>query len=414
MGTRRGNSEGTFYERRPGLWEGRLRYTDARGKSHRVSAYGPTRKKAKEKLDEKLERIRGGVAVVDSRSPLSAVAMKWRTTTLVASKRRGTTQRSYATSCRLHIEQGVLADIPMARLTPSDVEEWIVAAQENEKVSESSLRTHFTILKAILDAAVRDGLVAKNVAEQVDRPRKARKEAVCLAPAQVVALLKEVYMSRHWMPIHVLAATGMRRGEVLGLRWKDLDLDAGILSVSGTMTGSGKNLERLTMVKTVASYRTLPLGDALTQLFKDRLAQQVEHRKRAANLWEGDEHGLVFTTELGKPLDGRNVLRTLQTAAARLELPKGTCLHTLRHSAATMMLESGSHLKLVSAILGHSDTSITADIYGHAPDAAQRVALDALHAQLTSPRPLFAVPKAKAKPELEEKKRKKRSGGEAG
>ena len=396
MGTRRGNSEGNFVQRADGRIEGRLRYTDARGKSHRVSAYGATRKLAKAALDEKMRRIREGLAVVDSKSPLADVARKWRTTTLVASKRASNTRDSYAIRCQRYIEQGMLADIPLARLTPSDVEAWIVAAQANEKVSDSSLRTDYTILRSVLDAAVRDGLVARNVAEQVDRPRKARKEAVCLAPAQVVALLKEVYLSRHWIPIHLMASTGMRRGEVLGLRWKDVDLAAGTLAITGTLTGSGKKMERLPMPKTQASFRTLPLGQELTQLLKDRLAQQVEHRRKAANLWEGDEHGLVFTTELGKPLDGRNVLRTLQTAAQKLELPKSTSLHTLRHSAATAMLDSGAHLKLVSAILGHSDISITGDIYGHAPDAAQRVALDALQAQITSPRHLHALPGTKA------------------
>lgn len=395
MGTRRGNGEGSFVQRSDGRIEALLRYTDIRGKAHRVSAYGATRKQAKAALDEKMRRIREGLAVVDSKSPLADVARKWRTTTLVASKRATNTRNSYAIRCQHYIEKGMLADIPLARLTPSDVETWIVAAQANEKISDSSLRTDYTILRSILDSAVRDGLVARNVAEQVDRPRRVRKEAVCLPPAQVVALLKAVRPSRHWMPIYLMAATGMRRGEVLGLRWKDIDLTAGTIAITGTLTGSGQNIKRIPTPKTKASFRTLPLGPELTQMLKDRLAEQVEHRRKAANLWEGDEHDLVFTTEVGKPLDGRNVLRTLQTAAQNLDLPKSTSLHTLRHSAATMMLESGVHLKLVSAILGHSDTAITADIYGHAPDAAQRVALDALQAQITSPRHLYALPDSK-------------------
>ena len=416
MGTRRGNSEGSFNQRADGRWVGKLRFTDGRGKSHRVYAYGATRKLAKAALDDKLDRIRGGLAVVDAKSPLSAVARKWRTTTLVASSRKESTQDSYAIRCRRYLELGILADIPLSRLTPSDVEEWIVAAQGNEKIADSSLRTDYAILRAVLDTAVRDGLVAKNVAAQVDRPRKERTEEVHLTPAEVARLLKAVAGSKHSLPIQIMAATGMRRGEVLALRWRDVDMTTGTLTVTGTMSGSGKKLRRSPMAKTKSSHRSIPLALDLVELLKARQTKQIEQRKQAANLWKSTETDYVFTTELGAPIDGRNVLRTLQTAAVKLELPAGTSLHTLRHSAATALLESGAHIKLVSAILGHSDISITADIYGHAPDAAQRVALDALQAQLTAKRQLFAIT-TEPEPEPEKKSDKKKrgkSGGTAG
>ena len=408
MGSRRGNSEGTFRLRSDGRWEGQLRYTDGRGKSHRISAYGSTRKRAKEALDEKLDRIRSGVAVVDAKSPLESVARKWRTTTLVASSRADSTKDLYATRCRRYIEQGLLATIPLSRLTPSDVEEWIVAAQENERISDSSLRTDFAVLRAVLDAAVRDGLVARNVAAQVDRPRKERTEEVHLTPAEVARLLKAVAGSTHALPIQILAFTGMRRGEVLALRWRDVNLDNATVTVTGTMSGSGKKLRRSPMTKTKSSYRTIPLSPELVELLTERRSLQLAQQKKAANLWQDTKIGYVFTTETGTPIDGRNVLRTLQTAAAKLGLPAGTSLHTLRHSAATALLESGAHLKLVSAILGQSDISITADIYGHAPDSAQRAALDALQAQLTATRQLFAVPSAPAQEKPSKKKRPKK------
>lgn len=392
MSSRRGNGEGSFTVRADGRVEARLRYTDAHGRARRVSAYGATRKQAKAALDEKLRRIRDGLAVVDSKSPLKAVAARWRTTTLPASDRAANTRDSYATRCRLHIEEGPLGEIPLARLTPSDVERWIAAAQADPDVSDSSLRTDFTILRAVLDAAVRDGLVARNVAALVDRPRKARREAVCLTPAQVAALLAELRDSRHWLPIFIMAATGMRRGEVLGLRWADVDMSARRITVNGTLVGSGASVRRQPMPKTSAGFRTLPMSDELTKMLKNRLAQQITQRRAAANLWDAGNDDLVFTTELGRPLDGRNVLRTLQSAADKLGLPHGTSLHTLRHSAATAMLETGAHLKLVSAILGHSDTAITADIYGHAPDAAQRLALDALGDLITAQRHLHVLP----------------------
>ena len=411
MSTRRGNNDGSDSQRADGLWHGKLRYIDARGKSHRISAYGSTRKLAKAALDEKLDRIRGGLAVVDSKSPLSAVAKKWRGATLVASDRAESTKDLYAIRCRRYIEEGVLADIPLSRLTPSHVEEWIVAAQANENISDSSLRTDFAVLRSILKAAVRDGLVARNVAEQVDRPRKKRTEEVHLTPAEVSRLLKAVAGSCHSLPIQLMAATGMRRGEVLALRWRDIDFTTGNATVTGTMSGSGKKMCRSPMAKTKSSHRSIPLAPDLVELLKELQVRQNEQRKRAANLWKDTDTGYVFTTELGAPIDGRNVLRTLQTAAVKLELPAGTSLHTLRHSAATALLDNGAHIKLVSAILGHSDTSITADIYGHAPDSAQRLALDVLQSQLTAKHQLFAVPAESATEKTPEENPKDGSAG---
>ncbi|MGH3726500.1 MAG: tyrosine-type recombinase/integrase [Mycobacterium sp.] len=381
MGTRRGNGEGSFRLRPDGRWEGCIRYTDAKGKARRLHAYGKTRKLAKDALDQKMARIREGHAPVDSKSPLADVARRWRTTTLVAGNCRQATKDLYATRCRLYVETGMLADISMALLTSGDVEEWIIASRQNG-VAPSSLRTDYTVLRAILDTAVRDGAVAKNVAAQVARPSVPRHEALHLTPTQVSELLEKVSTSRHATPITLAAATGMRRGEVLGLRWRDVNLTAGSVTVSGTMTGSGTKLRRELSAKTDASHRTLPLGDDLINLLRQRQVEQDKDRRLARNLWEEVGIDYVFTTEFGKPVDPRNMLRTLQNAAEALGLPEGTSLHTLRHSAATTLLAGGTHLKLVSAILGHSDTSTTANTYGHAPDAAQRAALDALHAQI--------------------------------
>ncbi|MGH3952734.1 MAG: tyrosine-type recombinase/integrase [Mycobacterium sp.] len=381
MGTRRGNGEGSFRIRPDGRWHGCVRFTDPKGQARRVHAYGKTRKLAKDALDAKMARIREGLSAVDSKSPLSEVARKWRTTTLVAGSCRQATKDLYATRCRMYIEKGMLADIPMARLTPGDIEEWIIDSRQSG-VAPSSLRTDYTVLRAILDTAVRDGVVAKNVAAQVTRPSVPRHEALHLAPAQVSELLKEVSTSRHAAPIILAAATGMRRGEVLGLRWRDVDLTAGSVTISGTMTGSGTKLRRELSAKTDASHRTLPLGEDLINLLRQRQVEQGKDRGLARNLWEGADIDYVFTTEFGKPVDPRNMLRTLQNAARALDLPKGTSLHTLRHSAATTLLAGGTHLKLVSAILGHSDTSTTANTYGHAPDAAQRAALGTLHSQI--------------------------------
>ncbi len=381
MATRRSNGEASVRMRRDGRWEARLRYTDARGEAHRISAYGHTRALAKSALTSKIARIRAGLAAIDSRMPLAEAARRWRTTTLIASGRRQSTKDLYSSRSRLHIETGLLADIRMARLTPSHVEEWIVDSLQHG-VAPSSLRTDYAVLRAILETAVRDGIVAKNVAAQVTRPRAPRREALHLTPDQVSRLLQKVAVSHHWLPILVAAVTGMRRGEVLAMRWCDVDFDARTVTVAGTMTGSGRTLRREASAKTDASHRILPISQELASLLVRRRTEQAADRRIALDVWCDTGADYVFTDKRGRFVEPRNMLRTLQNAAQELALPRGTCVHTLRHSAATALLAGGAHLKLVSVILGHSNTSITADIYGHAPDTAQRTALDALHAQI--------------------------------
>ncbi|MGH3955530.1 MAG: tyrosine-type recombinase/integrase, partial [Mycobacterium sp.] len=334
-------------------------------------------------LGSKIGRIRAGLAAVDSKMPLAEAALRWRTTTLIASGCRQSTKDLYKSRCRLHIEIGPLAGIRMARLAPSHVEEWIVDSLEHG-VAPSSLRTDYAVLRAILETAVRDGIVAKNVAAQVARPRASRHEALYLTPEQVSDLLQKVAASHHWLPILLAAVTGMRRGEVLAMRWRDVDFGARTVTVAGTMTGSGKTLRRESSAKTNASHRILPIGDDLVYLLMRRRSEQSDDRRLARDKWRDVGAEYVFTDEYGRSVEPRNMLRTLQNAAQELGLPKGTCVHTLRHSVATALLAGGAHLRLVSAILGHSSASITADIYGHAPDTAQRAALDALHNLLTS------------------------------
>ncbi|MGH3725801.1 MAG: tyrosine-type recombinase/integrase, partial [Mycobacterium sp.] len=334
-------------------------------------------------LWSKIGRIRAGLAAVDSKMPLAEAARRWRTTTLIASDRRQSTKDLYTSRCRLHIEIGPLAGIRMARLVPSHVEEWIIDSLQHG-IAPSSLRTDYAVLRAVLETAVRDGIVAKNVAAQVPRPRVPQHEALYLTPEQVSSLLLKVAPSRHWLSILLAAVTGMRRGEVLAMRWCDIDFDARTLTVAGTMIGSGKTLRRESSAKTDASHRILPIGQKLVSLLMLRRAEQARDRRLALGNWRDAGVGFVFTDEYGSSVEPRNMLRTLQNAAQELGLPKGTCIHTLRHSAATALLAGGAHLRLVSAILGHSNTSITADIYGHAPDTAQRAALDALHNLLTS------------------------------
>lgn len=175
-----------------------------------------------------------------------------------------------------------------------------------------------------------------------------------------------------------IAATGLRKGEALALRWDRVDLNAGMLRVAWTI-GRVNGRLAITEPKTARSRRAVPLSPAVVELLRKHRAAQAAEQLRAGHLWQ--DSGLVFTTELGGPVDPRNLLRTVE-AAAKAAGVEGVGVHTLRHSAAVAWLERGVHIKAVADLLGHSSVAITGDVYGHTSDDTARAAVEGLSTEL--------------------------------
>ena len=176
----------------------------------------------------------------------------------------------------------------------------------------------------------------------------------------------------------LLANTGLRRGEALALRWADVDFEKEVLRVRGTLARVDGQLV-VTAPKTAKSKRTIRLSPAAARILRALKASQTAERLKAGSQWV--QTGYVFTTETGRPCDPRHALRALKVASDRAGLP-GIGLHTLRHSAASVMISNGVPLKVVSEILGHASISVTGDIYGHVAPEVSASALDGLGAAL--------------------------------
>lgn len=246
-------------------------------------------------------------------------------------------------------------------------------------LSDATIRQTYTVvLRAALDGAVRDGLLAKNPAAAVKRPGIARREARHASAVDVNKLLLCADGLRYRNVLVLIAATGMRRGEALALHWPDVDLDAGMLVVRGTLGRVGGKLV-ITEPKTDRSRRTIPIAPPLVAMLRAHRADQNAERVAARDQWQ--ENGLVFATESGTPVDPRNILRTVQIAAEKAGM-SDIGVHTLRHSAAVTWLESKVHIKAVADLLGHSSIAITGDIYGHTSDDTARTAVEGLAGQL--------------------------------
>jgi integrase len=365
---RRGNSEGSAPRRRPdGRWQINLRVSDEFGDSSRHTVYGDTAQDARDKAAEIRKRIEVGQPARDRRETVAAFTQHWIDTALQASERKRNTKVMYAGVARTHILTSSIGRLTLDRVRPSHVEGWVVELRR-KGLAESTIRSAYTILRAVLDTAVRDGAVASNPAAVIRRPRVTSKEAPHLTPPQVAELLRAAEGSRYAPLFALLVHTGLRRGEALALQWSDVDLAKGMLRVRGTLSRVDGEL-LVTEPKTARSKRFVPISAPAERLLRDLRAGQAEERARALSAWR--ETGFVFTTEFGEPCDPRNALRALRAAATRAGLPRAG-LHTLRHSAASVMLNGGVPLKVVSEILGHSSIAITGDIYGHvSPDVAR-------------------------------------------
>jgi integrase len=240
----------------------------------------------------------------------------------------------YATVARQHIIGSKIAAQQLDKLRPSHIEAWKVELEQRE-LSESTIRSAYTILRAVLDTAVRDRALAQNPAHAVRRPKVTAREAAYLAPDQVRSLPIAAKPGRYAPLFELLVNTGLRRGEALPLHWSDIDLDAKLLRVRGTLArGAGELV--VTETKTPRSRRVVPLSPTAERLLRNVRANQRAERLRAGSMWRPTPY--VFTTELGGPCDPRNALRALKAAAKRAAMSSSVGLHTLRHSAASVML----------------------------------------------------------------------------
>lgn len=379
MTKRRDNGHGSIVERGDGRFAGAIAWTDEAGRSKRTWVYGQNRTEVRGKLKAISERLGKGLPAVDSRSLLDGYAGAWLAGTLPASSRKGSTKSLYATVTRSHVVGSDLGSMRLSAIRPIHVEAWVVGLRDKGK-SESTVRQCYTVLRAILDTAVRDELLARNPAAAVKRPRVTHREARYLGPSEIRALIEASDKTRYGLLFELLANTGMRRGEALALTWRDVDLERQTVRVTGTLSRVDGSLA-VTPAKTDRSRRTVPLSPAAAVVLERLRERQAVDRRAAGSVWQSTPY--VFTTELGEPCDPRNALRALKAAATRAGLPD-IGLHTLRHSAASVMISNGVPLKVVSEILGHASIAITGDVYGHVSPDVSREAVQALSEALSA------------------------------
>jgi integrase len=279
-----------------------------------------------------------------------------------------------------------VAQKPLARLEPSDLRR-LYAAKLSSGLSSTSVHHIHAVIHVALQRAVDDGILGRNVAALVgrsNRPKVRRVEMSTIAAGDQPRRFLEAAKGERLEALLVLAiTTGMRRGELLALRWKDVDLDRGTLAVTGSLQGESRPTLNIATPKSGKS-RSVALGTVAVNVLREHRKRQAQEQLLVGGEWR--DLGLVFSTEFGDFLSPTTLRLALRRSLTRAGLPT-IRFHDLRHSAATLMLSRGVHPKMASEMLGHSTIAITLDLYSHVTANMQRQAADAIDAALADPVP---------------------------
>jgi integrase len=242
-------------------------------------------------------------------------------------------------------------------------------------LSSTTVRHLHAVLHTALVQAVKHGLVARNVCDLVDPPRFASHERRTLTAEEARRFLETARGDRFEAIYSLVMTTGLREGELLGLRWRYVDLERGALQVRGNV----QRIEGKPVVKepkNESSARQVLLTKVAVDALRQHRKRQLEERLQVGDAWQ--DHDLVFPSAIGSPMYAQNFLaRSYFPLRKRAGIPP-VRFHDLRHSAATLLLASGVHPKIVSEILGHSRIAVTMDLYSHVTMTMQQEAVNVM------------------------------------
>ena len=368
---RKPSGSGTVYRRKDGRYEAAVWVTTPSGQRRRKRVYGHTYEEAHEKYVALMRQVHQGYRVATRSQRLDEYLRYWLEEVARPSVRR-TTYAKYETFIRLYLAPG-LGKKRLEKLTTADVRAFLKAQRDNG-TSAHKMQAMHAILRTALQNAMREDLVARNVAALVRVPQAGPREFRPWSVDEAVTFLDAA--RRH--PLHaafvLVIALGLRRGEVLGISWEDVDLENGTVRVRQQLQRIAGELQ-LTDVKTRRSGRMVPLPDLCVRALRKRKAEQAADRLAAGERWQ--ETGLVFTTKHGTPVEPRNLARVFDLLCERSEVRR-IRLHDTRHTCASLLAAAGTHPRTIMAILGHSQIGVTMNVYTHVATEDQRAAVGVL------------------------------------
>ncbi|WP_329362416.1 tyrosine-type recombinase/integrase [Streptomyces sp. NBC_01483] len=394
----RANGDGTVYQRKDSRWEA-AGYVLAPGNTRkRVRVYGSSRKEALAKLTEKIASSNRGLPVPSAQGSVAAYLTYWLENVAVHHLRENTHTR-YTACVRLYVIPG-LGKKKLAKLTAKEVRTWLDQLRTTcqccarsldavrdqpqccaagiccrKRLSPLTLAYVHSVLKSALEHAVREEEIPRNVARNVrmGTPRPRRFEPLTGEEARVFLTATDGH--RLSALFELALRTGLRKGELLGLRWEDLDLANATASIRRTLQRTNSAGLTALPTKTYSSERRIALPTECMHSLEQHRERQAQEREAAGAGWKAS--GYVFTRPDGNPIEGTTLTRHFNALLRRAALRR-IRFHDLRHSAATLLLEQGVELVVIKELLGHAHIGVTATVYAHVRLRLQRDAIDLL------------------------------------
>ena len=371
MAKKRANGEGSIRKRKDGRWEGR--YTAGHDPETGKAIYKNVLGRSQAEVKEKLKQAIGEAQTLDITKAGKYTVGEWMEVWFqdyAKIKVRPSAHQTYQGYIHNHIRPNI-GDIPLEKLTSLELQKLykklltkgrvdrLESKGQPKGLSAKTVRNIHQILSSALKLAQEQRLILSNPAEGCALPRVEHQEMKTLTTVQLASFFREARESGVFELYYLELATGLRRGELLGLKWEDVDLDRGDLRVRRQVSRiNGEVVEA--PLKTKNAYRTLPLAEDTVSVLKE------QRRKVGNSPW-------VFPSPNGGPISPDSVLHMLHRVLKRAGLPK-VRFHDLRHTFATLALQNGVDVKTVSGMLGHFSAGFTLDTYAHITSAAQRQA----------------------------------------
>ncbi|MEN6623903.1 MAG: site-specific integrase [Smithella sp.] len=386
---KRGHGEGTIYEDRlRGLWICERSYVDLEtGKTKRKKFAAKSRKLAVAKGKEFIQEIDNGLLSEACKVTVGVWITRW-LNDYVKIRVRPRTWEKYK-SCLENYIFPRFKDVLLKDLRAPDVQRHfnkllVRGRRDGNKLSSSTVRGTRRYFTMCIDGAIKAGLLTHNIVKQTESPKLVKKEIVVLEPEQAgklidqAKIIKNPFM-RKVMPMVLQLAlhTGMRQGEIFGLKWQDIDLNVGCIYVKRSLayvSGRGFILQD---PKTKSSRRKIPVMQDDVAALLQYQAWQDSYKDELGDKYLSQE--LVFSNMFGGPLDtGNFVSRYFKPLLKEAGIKDGFTFHDLRHTHATILLREGVNPKIVQERLGHSTVTLTLDLYSHVLPDMQGVAVEAL------------------------------------
>lgn len=364
MARKRSQGEGSIYKRKDGLWVAQV---TIQGKH--LSKYFKLNSEASKWLHNTRNQIQDGMTLASSQITLEKYLNQW----LISyrSSVHPNTIVQYEGIIRIHLIP-VLGRIKLKDLRTDQIQA-LINSEIQHGTSPRMVRYIHGVLRRALNIAVRWGLISRNPAPLVTLPKLRRKEMNTLNDSQVRVFLSAAKSMRHETLFWMAVFTGLREGELFGLKWSDLNWEKKHLRVQRQLQRlQGKGMV-FTEPKTAAGKRMIVLSTATIAKLREHLTFQVQERMAAGDKWQ--EFDLLFPSVFGTPLDPSNMYKDFKDILRKAGLPD-IRFHDLRHTAATLMLQQGTHPKIVQERLGHSDISLTMNTYSHVLPSMQEEAAE--------------------------------------